>query len=102
MEEGVGVEVESLDGDVEGDGEPVKGFFDERRGAAEEVMVVAKEWLRDESVDLAAEWREGTMLGPGRRWAFVRWAQVAMRRGPRVYWAWTVSAILSAHEESWG
>ena len=63
---------------------------EEGRGAVEEI-VVAKEWLREVRVACAAECRDGTIEGPGRRWAFVRCAQVAMRRGPRVYWAWTVS-----------
>lgn len=31
------------------------------------------------------------MAGPGKMWAFVKWAHVAMRRGPRLYWDWTVS-----------
>ena len=30
------------------------------------------------------------MAGPGKMCAFVRCAQEAMRRGPRVYWDWTV------------
>ena len=34
------------------------------------------------------------MAGPGRRWAFVRWAHVAIARGPRVYWDCTVSVGL--------
>jgi hypothetical protein len=46
-------------------------------------------------VDWAAEWRAGIMEGPGRRWAFVRCAHVAMARGPRVYWDWTVSGVVA-------
>ena len=34
------------------------------------------------------------MAGPGRRWAFVRWAHLAITRGPRVYWDCTVSVGL--------
>ena len=30
------------------------------------------------------------MAGPGKMWAFVMCAHVAMARGPRVYWDWTV------------
>ena len=30
------------------------------------------------------------MAGPGKMWAFVMWAQVAIAKGPRVYWDWTV------------
>ncbi len=44
-------------------------------------------------MDWAAEWRAGIMEGPGRRWAFVRCAHVAMARGPRVYCDWTVSGL---------
>ncbi len=51
---------------------------------------VETEWLREVRVVVAAAWRARIMEGPGKRWAFVRWAQVAMERGPRVYWDWTV------------
>ena len=33
------------------------------------------------------------MEGPGKRWAFVRCAHVAIANGPRVYWDWTVSMV---------
>lgn len=55
------------------------------------VIVVETDWFRDNSVDWAARWRVGIMEGPGRRWAFVRCAHVAIARGPRVYWDWIVS-----------
>lgn len=42
---------------------------------------------------MAADWSAVTMEGPGRRWAFVRCAHVAIARGPRVYWDWTVSRV---------
>lgn len=56
----------------------------ERRGVPA-VIVVSTDWLRDVRQEEAAEWRRGIMEGPGRRWAFVMWAQVQMARGPRVY-----------------
>lgn len=55
------------------------------------VIVVSIDWLRESRVCSAAECRAGIMEGPGRRWALVKCAHVAMARGPRVYWAWTVS-----------
>lgn len=60
------------------------------RGVPVEISVET-DWLREMRAEVAAEWREGIMSGPGKRCAFVRWAQVAMRRGPRVYWDCTVS-----------
>ena len=56
----------------------------ERRGVPA-VMNVSTDWLSEVRHEEAAEWRSGMMEGPGRRWAFVRWAQVQMARGPRVY-----------------
>lgn len=55
------------------------------------VIVVATDWLRDMSAVWAAEARAGIMEGPVRRWALVMWAHVAIWRGPRVYWSWSVS-----------
>ncbi len=55
------------------------------------VIVVSMVWLRERRVCCAAVCRAGTMEGPGRRWALVRCAHVAIASGPRVYWDWTVS-----------
>lgn len=60
------------------------------RGVPVEISVET-DWLSEMRVEVAAEWRAGIRAGPGKRWAFVRWAQVAIRRGPRVYWDCTVS-----------
>lgn len=57
-------------------------------------MVVSMVWLRERRACWAAEKRAGTIEGPGRRWAFVRCAHVAIASGPRVYWDWTVSAYM--------
>ena len=62
----------------------------EPRGVPVEISVET-DWFREMRAELAAWWREGMMAGPGKMWAFVRWAQVAMRRGPREYWDCTVS-----------
>lgn len=77
---------------VEGMGERSGLLSRERRGVPV-VMVVATDWFREVRVERAARCREGIMRGPGRRWAFVRCAQVAMARGPRVYWDWRVSRV---------
>ena len=55
------------------------------------LISVETDWFREMRVELAADWRAGIMAGPGKMWAFVRWAHVAMRRGPRVYCDCTVS-----------
>lgn len=60
------------------------------RGVPMEISVET-DWFRETRAEWAADWREGIMAGPGKMWAFVRWAQVAMRSGPRLYWDWTVS-----------
>ena len=39
---------------------------------------------------MAADCRAEMMVGPGSRWALVRWAQLAIFSGPRVYWDWRV------------
>ncbi len=75
------------------EGSEVEWVFSREAGGASAVIVVATDWLREMRQSEAAEWRRGTMAGPGSRWAFVRWAQVQMARGPRVYWDWTVSVI---------
>ena len=48
-------------------------------------IVVATDWLRDMSVFSAADASDGTIAGPGSRWAFVRCAHVAIANGPLVY-----------------
>lgn len=55
------------------------------------LISVETDWFREIKVEVAAEWRVGMRAGPGKMWALVRWAHVAMRKGPRVYWDWTVS-----------
>ena len=62
-------------------------------GGGPAVMVVLTDWLRESRCCVAAEWRAGTIAGPGRRCALVRCAQVAIWRGPRVYWDWRVSVV---------
>lgn len=65
---------------VEGEGSPSMLL----RGVPVDISVET-DWLREMRVEVAAASRAGIMAGPGRRWAFVRCAQVAIRRGPRVY-----------------
>ena len=49
------------------------------------VISVKTDWFRAVRVVAAAERRAVMMEGPGKMWAFVRWAQVAIATGPRVY-----------------
>jgi len=68
------------------------GLLSKLRRGVPVLIVVATVWFIDVSVSRAAAWRAGMMAGPGRRCAFVRWAQEDMRSGPCVYWDCTVSA----------
>ena len=68
---------------------PEEQLSREARGEPVDISVKT-DWFREIRVAVAAEWRADTMEGPGKRWAFVMCAQVAMARGPRVYWDWTV------------
>lgn len=77
------VEVDMLDG---GSSDSAALLLSRDRRGVPAVIVVSTDWLRDVRQEEAAEWRRGMMEGPGRRCAFVRWAQVQMARGPRVYW----------------
>ena len=65
-----GVKVESLEGWSRG-GSAALVLSREARGVPA-VIMVSTDWLRDVRQEDAAEWRRGTMEGPGRRWAFVR------------------------------
>lgn len=48
------------------------------RGVPVEISVET-DWFKEMRAEVAAVWRDGIMAGPGNMWAFVRWAQVAMR-----------------------
>lgn len=78
----VDVEVEMLAGSSSESGAAL--LSREVRGVPA-VIIVSTDWLRDVRQEEAAEWRRDIMEGPGRRWALVRWAQVQMASGPRVY-----------------
>jgi hypothetical protein len=49
------------------------------------VISVKTFWVSDSIVERAADLSAVIIAGPGKIWALVRWAQVAIASGPRVY-----------------